>query len=230
MTGFAGRENQLFDILQTFKEKDLEFVVVGGYAVSAFQHRFSVDADVLITGKDLDRFAKILRKEGYERMEDRDLETGRFVSYRKEADLPVTVDLMVGGIQSRRTDASWSYREIAQHSERVEIQGSERAISVRIPEREALIAMKLHSGRLTDARDVVALAEDVDFERIESHLRRGEQEKMVTVLNRLVEAVESDDFADAFKGVFTRKETPREQIDAVVSFLHDQIDDLSTSD
>jgi len=47
MRDFIDRENQIFEVLQDFDDRGLEFVVVGGYAVSAFQHRFSVDADLI---------------------------------------------------------------------------------------------------------------------------------------------------------------------------------------
>lgn len=159
MSGFPGRENQLFAILEMFNEHDLEFLVIGGYAVSAYQHRFSVDADLVITAEQFDRFASILRDEGYGQVEDVDLAAGRFVAFQRSDDLPVTVDLMMEAVQSRETDAAWRYDELARHAEPVTIDGSEQSVTVRIPTAELLMAMKLHSGRLTDARDVVALAD-----------------------------------------------------------------------
>ena len=42
------KENNIFKILQKFIDADLEFIIVGGYAVSAFKHRFSVDADIVV--------------------------------------------------------------------------------------------------------------------------------------------------------------------------------------
>jgi len=38
------KENDIFDILQKFIKANLNFIVVGGYAVSSYKHRFSVDA------------------------------------------------------------------------------------------------------------------------------------------------------------------------------------------
>lgn len=105
MSGFPDRENQLFGIIETFSEHKLEFLVIGGYAVSAFQHRFSVDADLVITAEQFDQFAAILRDEGYEQIEDTALDAGRFVAFQRAGDLPVTVDLMVGAVQNRETDA-----------------------------------------------------------------------------------------------------------------------------
>lgn len=228
MSGFTARENQLFDILETFSEDDLEFVVIGGYAVSAFRHRFSVDVDLVVLAEHLDRFAAHLRAEGYEKTEDRPLERGRFVAYHKHAELPVTVDLMVDAVQSRATDAIWDYEELAERAEPVEIEGSETAVTVRVPQKELLIAMKLHSGRLTDARDVIALADDVDFDRVAEAMDRGDRKQLQAVLERVRDVISQEDFADAFKGVFAAQELPEARIEAVETFLDEQIARLSS--
>lgn len=228
MSGFPDRENQLFAILETFNEHGLEFLVIGGYAVSAYQHRFSVDADLVITAEQFDRFAAVLQDEGYEQIEDVDLDAGRFVAFQRSADLPVTVDLMVGAVQSRATGAAWQYDELARHSKQVTIEGSEQSVTVRIPETEVLMAMKLHSGRLTDARDVIALADDVDFDRVADYLDRGESDQLQAVLEQVRDTVGSEDFRDAYKGVFTSEDLPEERITAVQEFLTQQIDDLAT--
>ncbi len=47
MGKFINRENQIFDILSKIIGNDIELIIVGGYAVSAFSHRFSVDADII---------------------------------------------------------------------------------------------------------------------------------------------------------------------------------------
>ena len=59
---FIKRENQIFEILQELTASGLEFVVVGGYAVSAYKHRFSVDADIVVKRGDMEKFAQILAK------------------------------------------------------------------------------------------------------------------------------------------------------------------------
>lgn len=229
MSGFADRENQLFAILETFDEHDLEFVVIGGFAVSAFQHRFSVDADLVISAEQFDEFANLLRADGYELVEDVDLDAGRFVAFQRSDDLPVTVDLMVDAVQSRETAAAWWYDELARNAKPVEIEGSERSVTVRIPERELLIAMKLHGGRSTDARDVVALAEGVDFDRVGEYVDRGDMEQLQAVLQRVRDTIGSEDFRDAYKGVFTAEDLPEERIAAVQEFLTRQIDERGTS-
>ena len=40
---FAQRENLIFDTLQKFVDAQLDFVVIGGYGVSAYKHRFSIN-------------------------------------------------------------------------------------------------------------------------------------------------------------------------------------------
>ena len=43
---FIRRENKIFEMLQEFLNNDLDFIVIGGYGVSAYKHRFSIDADI----------------------------------------------------------------------------------------------------------------------------------------------------------------------------------------
>ena len=65
---FVERENEILKTIRVFADASLDFVVVGGYAVSGLgRHRFSVDLDVVIDEKDLDAFAKILEERGFER-------------------------------------------------------------------------------------------------------------------------------------------------------------------
>lgn len=86
---------------------------------------------------------------------------------------------MAGAVQSRATDATWRYDELARRAESVTIDGSERSVTTWIPEPEVLMAMAMHTGRLTDARDVVELADNVDFERVADDVVRGNTENCV---------------------------------------------------
>ena len=61
------KENDIFKILQKFIDADFEFIIVGGYAVSAFKHRFSVDADIVIKSENLANFEGILKKQGFKK-------------------------------------------------------------------------------------------------------------------------------------------------------------------
>lgn len=226
MSGFVDRENQIFEILHQFRDRDSDFVVVGGYAVSAYKHRFSVDADLVIQETDLDEFTEVLEANGFEEVVDRELDSygGRYLAYEKNKELPVTIDLLVNSLECRQTTASWRYEYFQQHSTTAEIEGSEQSIDVRIPEKALLVAVKLHSGRLTDARDVVALATDLDLDVLAKHLDRGDSEKLQQVLKRVESTIGSDDFEDAFKGVFQQGTLPENNIDKIQQFIQDQVD------
>ncbi len=63
--GLLEREQEIMRILSLFLENGLDFIVVGGYAISTYKKRFSIDLDVVVKEKDLDKFEKILKKEGY---------------------------------------------------------------------------------------------------------------------------------------------------------------------
>lgn len=226
MSGFVDRENEIFAVLQDFADEDLAFVVVGGYGVSAFQHRFSVDADVVVRDDHLDDFTALLDDRGFEPVADRDLDVygGRYLAYEKNVELPVTVDLLVNSLHCRQTDGVWRYRYFRQHSITTEIEGSERTVTVRVPERELLMAVKLHSGRLTDVRDVVALAEDVDFETVAVHLDRGDEQRLRDVLEGVHETLTGDNFEDSFKGVFSTSEFPGGDVEAVREFVRQRLE------
>ena len=206
---FVERENEILKTMRAFADAGLEFVVVGGYAVSGLgRHRFSVDLDVVIDERDLDAFTKILEERGFERSMERagfdEVYGGRFVSYVKRIDgLPVTADLLVGSLVCRATGASWSYEYIKRHSMVAEVAGIELSARCRVPEKEHLIALKIHSGRRADLRDVVVLMEKVDVEKVIKHLRRGDLEKLRIQINRMLEMLRDPRLTDSLKGVFT---------------------------
>jgi len=220
------RENEIFEVLQEFEDEGLEFVVVGGYGVSAYQHRLSVDADLVIRENDLQKFAEVVENRGFEKESDRKLDVygGRYVAYVKDRELPITIDLLVGKLKCRQTDASWSYDYFQKRSHRKTIQGTEKDVEVYVPEKELLIAVKLHSGRRTDARDVVALADDIDTEQVLKHLDRGNQEKLQDILEKIDERIRSEEFEDSFKGVFSQGELPDEKIERVTQIIKRYLD------
>ena len=223
MAGFADRENEIFEVLEQFESEDLEFVVVGGYGVSAYQHRFSVDADLVVQEKDLEQFEQVLKDRGFEKDTDKDLVySGRYIAYIKDRELPVTIDILVDELQCRQTDASWSYQYFQEHSRRREIEGSEKAVTVQVPSKELLIAVKLHSGRQTDARDIVALIEDTDLEKVEKHIDRGDPDRFKQILENINQTISDANFEDSFKGVFSQGTLPEQQIQKLQQFIEDQ--------
>ncbi len=199
------KENDIFEILQKFIDAKLEFIIVGGYAVSAFKHRFSVDADIVIKNENLKKFEEVMIKEEFKQTKSKELEniySSKFIRYEKNN---ASVDVLVDALASRGTNASFSYDLLLKNSSKRKIIGIEKEISTLVPSKEMLIATKIHSGRLTDFRDVAALAKDFDLQLIKRLLFIGDLEKLNKNLKELNKLVNNPNFRDSFKGVFIEK-------------------------
>ena len=220
----SDREQELLTTLEAINDADLPYVLVGGWAVTAFNQRFSTDVDLVIPETAVDDYASFLLDRDYERTSEHDtsgIYEGRFIQYSKDVGNPVSIELMVNALRCRQTDAEWSYRYLDQHAQSVTV-GRTLSVDTRIPERELLLAIKLHSGRFTDARDVVAAAADADFDRVETHLHRGEPEALAEQLASISEQLADESFADSFKGEFQQQSVPEATIKRVRDFLAGQ--------
>lgn len=207
MENLIKRENEIFNILQKFIEANLEFIIVGGYAVSAFKHRFSVDADIVVKSEDLNKFEKVLKKQKFKKTITKNLEniySSKFMRYEKE-EFKVSIDLLIEALASRTTNASFSYGLFLENSEKKSIIGVEKEINANVPKKELLIATKIHSGRLTDFRDIAALAKKIDIKLMKKFIVNGDLEKVRENLKKLNKAVNDKNFIDSFKGVFLEK-------------------------
>lgn len=201
------RENEIMKILEKLSESGLDFVVVGGYAVSAYRHRFSVDADIVIKEEDSTAFEKVLLETGFRKTISKELEniySTRFARFEKKTP-KVSVDLLIGGIGVRQTKGAFSFGFLFDNSEKRIVEGTEKAVNVRIPKREILIVMKLHAGRLTDMRDIAALAFDLDMKIIKANIFRGNKKELEKNMQKLESLIENQEFQDSFKGVFMEK-------------------------
>ncbi len=199
------KENDIFEILQKFIDSNLDFIIVGGYAVSAFKHRFSVDADIIVKSEDLPDFENILKKQGFKKTITKQLEnnySSKFIRYEKEQ---ASVDILIDALASRTTNASFSCELISDNTIKKKIIGIEKEVIARIPVKELLIVTKLHSGRLTDFRDIAALAKDTDLELIKKFLFIGNLNVLKENLSKLHKIVNDKNFVDSFKGVFIEK-------------------------
>jgi len=217
---FIDRENEILKTIKRMVDAGLDLVVVGGYAVSSLaRHRFSVDCDIVVPKKKLEDFGSILEKEGFikhiERAGFDEIYAGEFVSYKKEiAGLPVTVDLLVGSLVCRATQAAWSFEYVKRHSMEANIPGTEAFVSCRVPEKELLIAFKIHSARRADVRDVVMLRENADFEKVLNHLRKGNIEALKNQIMKVIAALDDKNLVDSLKGVFTMTADVKKQIES----------------
>jgi len=222
------REQELLTTLAAINESSLPYVLVGGWAISAFNQRFSTDVDLVVPEDAVEDYESYLQDQDYDRTSEYDtngIYEGQFIQYSKDVGNPVSIELMVNALRCRQTEAEWSYRYLDQHAQSVTI-GRTQSVHTRIPERELLLAIKLHSGRFTDARDVVAAADDADFDRIEKHLHRGEPDALAEQLRTIDEQLTDESFVDSFKGEFQQQTVPEGTIERVREFLSIQRDRL----
>jgi len=223
------RQAELIDTHRAVQDEELPYVLVGGWAVSAFQTRFTTDVDMVIPETELDAYDALLDKLGYSKAFDNDVANvyeGRIVRYKKPVDdNAVEFDALVGALRCRQTDAEWSYRYLHEHSI-VETLEVAEDLTARIPEPALLFALKLHSGRLADARDLVIVGSETDLDSIEHHIHRGNPNQLVEQIEGVLAELESDEFADSFKGVFQQRELPEDNINKLIQFLGTQLDKL----
>jgi hypothetical protein len=148
------RQAELIDTHRAVQAEKLPYVLVGGWAISAFQTRFTTDVDMVIPETELDAYDVLLDELGYSKAFDNDVANvyeGRIVRYEKPVgDNAVEFDALVGALRCRQTDAEWSYRYLHEHSIVESLEVAE-GLTARIPEPALLLALKLHSGRLADA-------------------------------------------------------------------------------
>ncbi|MBI3031856.1 nucleotidyl transferase AbiEii/AbiGii toxin family protein [Candidatus Woesearchaeota archaeon] len=205
---FVKRENAIFAILHACNEQNLLFIVVGGYAVSAYKHRFSVDIDLVIKNEDKELFETILKRNQFVKTIAKDLDhvyASEFIRYETKGELPVSVDLLIDGVGSRTTHGSFSFDELFQHCRKRKIIGIEQEAEVCVPNRELLIILKLHAGRLTDYRDIVAIAQHLDIKMINKIIWRGNKDNIKKHIMTLLNLLKKKEFIDSFKGVFIEK-------------------------
>jgi len=199
--GLLEREKEVLRLIRLFNENHLKFIVVGGYAISTYKKRFSVDLDVVILEEDLSKFEELVSKEEYS------------VSYQKEIallygenfkrfgkkmnNLPVDIDLLINGLVSRATDATWSFESIDKNS----IIRRLNNIEFITPIKELLISMKIHSGRLSDVRDIVALM-PCDKNKLREFILRGNLNNLKESIKKQLLFLEKPQFDDSFKGIF----------------------------
>ncbi len=199
--GLLEREQEVMRMLNLLLDKKLDFIVVGGYAISTYKKRFSIDLDIVIKEEYLEMFEKLLEKEGYVLHYEKEIALlygENFKRFRKKMkNLPVDVDILMNGLVCRTTDATWGIDYIKRHSVKRKLSNSEFLT----PEKELLIAMKFHSGRLSDIRDIVALM-PCNFEKLKKHLQKGDIKKLKQSMKTQASFLNKPQFDDSFKGIF----------------------------
>ncbi|MHA1360907.1 MAG: hypothetical protein ACTSRC_22525, partial [Candidatus Helarchaeota archaeon] len=206
-------------------EEKVEFVVVGGYAVSGLaKHRFSVDCDIVISKASLKDITNLLEAHEFEKTVIKagfdNIYGGEFIKFKKSVSaLPISVDLLINSLVCRQTAATWSFQHIWNHSVEVNISGLETSIICRVPQRELLVAFKLHSARKTDVRDIIMLNENLNIERLLEELRRGDLEALKRQLSKIGGDLTNPNLIDSLKGVFTLVSDVQKKVEATKALL-----------
>jgi hypothetical protein len=223
------RQSELVATHHAIQDADLPYVLVGGWAVSAFQTRFTTDIDMVIPSISLEKYDALLTERSYTKAFDEDVSKvyeGRIVRYEKPVgEYTVEFDALVDALRCRQTEAEWSYRYLEEHST-VESLAIAEDLAAQIPEPALLFALKLHSGRLADARDLVVIGASANFDRIETHVRRGDPTALTARIESVLDRLDSAGFEDSFKGVFQQEDLPDEDVEALITFLNLQLENL----
>lgn len=208
------REEKCFDFLKAIPASR-KYVLVGGYAVSSFRFpRLSVDLDIVIHEKELQLFRDLLKNQGFvltaEKTDFDKIYGGRFEKYKKDEELPVSVDLLINSVQARQTNYAYSFGYVSRNSEIREIRGWHRGVKVkaRVASKEMLIALKVNSMRSADKRDIIMLCyEKPDVSKIIKHLAKCPRGIILKHVKELKETLADQKYFDAVKGVFTISDT-----------------------
>lgn len=224
---FSNRSNALVELLEELAENDLQYVLVGGYAVSAFNTRFSTDLDIVVASDTRDAFVVFLEDRGFEETDShakRWFYHTEVIEYEKRLapQQPIGFDLLVNGLGCRQTEAQWSFEYLYDHSQEREVSGGTVTTTARVLDGAVLVATKLHSGRETDLRDVLAVAEEIDLDTVTPHLHRGDPEALRAQIEGGLEILESDDLEHGYRSDFGASAVSKEAITSLRQYLSEQ--------
>lgn len=111
---FNDRGDALIDLLEELNESEHRYVLVGGYAVSAFNTRFSTDLDVVVAPNSRESFVTFLETRGFEKTDSHAKDwfyDTEVIEYEKRLAprQPIGFDLLINGLGCRQTEAQWSF-------------------------------------------------------------------------------------------------------------------------
>lgn len=229
---FSDRSDALIELLEDLDANDYRYVLVGGYAVSAFNARFSTDLDVVVAPDEKEEFVAFLEARGFEQRDSHEKQwfyDTEVLEYEKRVapQQPIGFDVLVNGLGCRQTEAQWSFDYLYDHSREQEVSGMTAATTARVVNGAVLVAAKLHSGRETDLRDVLAVAEEIDLETVTPHLHRGDEGALRTQLEHGQEILQSDDLKHGFRSDFGASAVSAETVTALQAYLDEQIEQLA---
>ena len=112
------------------------------------------------------------------------------------------VALYVNNFVCRQTRAEWPYGLVSENSSREIVIGATGSTESQVVRRELLVAMKVHSGRNQDLRDIVMLSERVDWEAVARFAARGSKEKVDEQVESAIARIGEDRLESALKAEF----------------------------
>jgi len=125
------------------------------------------------------------------------------------------VELLVGMLQIRQTDAAYSFDYIWKNSEIRTVTGFGVKVlaEARVADREMLMALKINSMRMADQRDIIALcSRNVDIGKVAKRLRRAPEKKIREHIRGLLSFLENQKNRDSLKGVFVLSDSVLDNI------------------
>jgi len=229
---FHNRSDALIELLNEITQAGHEYVLVGGYAVSAFNARFSTDLDIVVAPDSKAEFAEFLERQGFEETDSHAKEwfyDTEVIEYEKRLtpQQPIGFDLLVNGLGCRQTEAQWSFDYLYDHSHQQQVSGGTVTTTARVIDGAVLVAAKLHSGRETDLRDVLAVAEEIDLDTVTTHLLRGDDDALREQLEEGLEILEGDELKHGYRSDFGASAVSEGTVSALQEFLTEQIDALA---
>jgi len=229
---FNNRSDALIELLEELNESGLQYVLVGGYAVSVFNTRFSTDLDIVVAPENKELFVEFLEDREFEETDSHakqwyyDTEVIEYTK-RLTPQQPIGFDMLVNGLGCRQTEAQWSFDYLYDHSYEQEVSGGTMTTTARVVDGSVLVAAKLHSARETDIRDVLAVAEEIDLETVTQHLHRGKESSLRAQLERGLEILESDELKHGFRSDFGASAVSTDTVAALKEYLSRQVDELN---
>ena len=228
---FNNRSDALIELLEELTRAGHEFVLVGGYAVSAFNARFSTDLDIVVAPDSKAEFVEFLEQQGFEETDSHAREwfyDTEVIEYEKRLtpQQPIGFDLLVNGLGCRQTEAQWSFDYLYDHSHQQEVSGGTVTTTARVIDGAVLVAAKLHSGRETDLRDVLEVAEEINLDAVTPHLRRGDDDALREQLERGLEILESDELKYGYRSDFGVSAVSEGTVTALQEYLIEQVNRL----